>query len=653
VVCMGAEVIGVLDPLRFGDPEGRHAHRSRDIARGVVKGIAGYANPLGVPNLGGDLCFDAGYDDNCLVNVVAVGLVLEDRVLPSAVPAAGREEDYRFVLVGKPTDGSGYGGATLASAVLEEETGEQQKGAVQVPDPFLKRVLNVSLGDLFRRAGERGIALGCKDLGAGGLSCVASEMADKSGMGVEIDLDRLPLAEPVPDYVAAVAETQERYGLAVPASFVEETLRLFNEEYDLPSIYRGARAAEIGRFTRERTMRIVRGGDPVCDAPVESITCPVLLDREARPAPAPETGGLSWDGEIADALLRMLGSPNGGSAEPLFRSYDTEVQGRAVIRPGEADASVILPVPGCPVGLAATVDGNPWYGRLDPRAAGALAVAECARNLAAVGARPLGMTDCLNYGNPEDPAVYHQFLKGVRGIREGAEAIGLAEDPGAPIPIVSGNVSFYNESSRGNAVAPSPILCMLGVVPDASRTVTMGLKRRGTRILLLGERYDDLGGSLFSRVVAGAAGGRPPLFRPDEERPAIHLTSALVGEGRIRSAHDIGPGGLLVALAEMLAASRDGRIGARIDAERFGSGTPLAARLFGESAGFLLEADPDDAPRILDRASDAGVPAFEIGGTERGGRLRIDWGGRTEADLPAEKVRAIHREALASLFPGV
>ena len=166
-------------------------------------------------------------------------------------------------------------------------------------------------------------------------------------------------------------------------------------------------------------MRILRGGKTVCDAPVESITCPVLLDREARPAPAPPEGVFSWDGDAAEALLAMLASPNGGSAEPLFRSYDTEVQGRAVIRPGEADASVILPIPGCPVGLAATVDGNPWYGRLDPRAAGALAVAEGARNLAAVGARPLGMTDCLNYGNPEDPEVYHQFLEGVRGIREG------------------------------------------------------------------------------------------------------------------------------------------------------------------------------------------------------------------------------------------
>lgn len=654
VICMGAELIGVLDPLRFGDPEGENAHRSRDIARGVVAGIAGYANALGVPNLGGDLCFDSSFDENCLVNVVAVGLVEEERVLPSAVPKAGLEKSYQFILVGKPTDGSGYGGATLASAVLEEDSSADRKGAVQVPDPFLKRVLNVALGELFERAAKRGIALGCKDLGAGGLSCVASEMADRSGLGVEIDLDEVPLAEPVPPYVAAVAETQERYGLAVPDQFVAETLRLFNEEYDLPSVYRGARAAVIGRFTRERVMRIREKGVIVCDAPVEAITCPVLLDRDAEEKTLASAKEAScFDGEAGEALLSMLASPNGGSAEPLFRSYDTEVQGRAVLRPGEADAALILPVPGCPVGLAVTVDGNPWYGELDPRAGGALAVAEGARNLAAVGAEPIGMTDCLNYGSPEDPAVFFQFLEGVEGIREGAAGIGLRGRPDDPIPVVSGNVSFYNQSTGGRAIAPSPILCLLGRVPDASRSPSIGLKSPGNRIVLIGERYDDLGGSLFGRIVLCIKGVRPPLLRYTEEREAIHLTGEFAGRGSARAAHDIGMGGLLTALAEMMAMSRDRTIGARIIADRFGRGLGVAERLFSESGGFLIETAPEEEETLLHLARDRGVPAFGVGTVTSDSRLRVECDAKSVVDLTGETIRSMRDGAIASLFTGI
>jgi len=564
VVCMGAEVIGVLDPLRFGDPRGEHAHRSIDIARGVVKGIAQYANALGVPNLGGDVRFDPSYDDNCLVNVVAIGLVDEERIVRSAVPAAAEKGPYVFVLVGKPTDSTGFGGATLASAVLDDAPSEN-RGAVQVADPFLKRVLNVALYDLFALAHDRGIPIGCKDLGAGGIACMASELADRGGMGVEIDFGAIPLAEEIPPHVALVSETQERYGLAVPEAFAPEVLRLFNERYELPSIYRGARAAVVGRFTTERKVRVRRGGELVCDADVEAITCGITAERSAKAAarPAPASAA-PFEGDIGEALLQMLASPNGGSAEPIFRSYDTEVQARTVIRPGEADATVVLPVPGCPVGLASTVDGNPWFGILDPRAAGAHAVFEAARNLAAVGAEPIGMTDCLNYGNPEDPRVFHQFREGVEGIREGATLVGLRGRPEHPIPIVSGNVSFYNESSRGRAIAPSPILCVLGRVAEPARAATIGLKKPGGVLLLVGDRGRELGGSLFLREIAGSLGDAPPPLREEEERDAIHFVSRLVEAGRVRAAHDISEGGLLVALAEMVDQARDPSIGARI-----------------------------------------------------------------------------------------
>jgi phosphoribosylformylglycinamidine synthase len=395
-------------------------------------------------------------------------------------------------------------------------------------------------------------------------------------------------------------------------------------------------------------------GELVCDADVEAITCGISSDREAKaPAGGSVPGPGPYEGDLGEALLRMLASPNGGSAEPIFRSYDTEVQGRTVIRPGEADATVILPVPGCPVGLASTVDGNPWYGLLDPRAAGALAVFEAARNLAAVGAEPIGMTDCLNYGNPEDPRVFHQFREGVEGVREGAIGVGLRGRPEHPIPIVSGNVSFYNESSRGRAIAPSPILCLVGRVADAARAATIGLAGPGDEIVLIGDRHDDLGGSLFGREIQGALGERPPVLRVEEEREAIHLVSRLVEEGRVRAAHDISEGGLLVALAEMLDRARDPSVGAGVSIDGFGGGLRSEVRLFSESGGFLLEADPEEARRIVEEARALGVPAFRIGLVDRSGALRVTRGAATLVELPREKIGEARRNALARIFTGV
>jgi phosphoribosylformylglycinamidine synthase len=483
---------------------------------------------------------------------------------------------------------------------------------------------------------------------------MASELADRGGMGVEIDFEAIPLAEEIPPFVALVSETQERYGLAVPERFADEVLRVFNVKYDLPSIYRGARAAVVGRFTEEKRARVRHRGALVCDVEVEAITCPVLAEREERVPPRPEElPARDFEGDLGGALLRMLGSPNGGSAEPIFRSYDTEVQGRAVIRPGEGDATVILPVPGCPVGLASTVDGNPWYGLLDPRAAGALAVAEGARNLAAVGAEPIGMTDCLNYGSPEDPVVFRQFREGVEGIREGAIGIGLRGNPEWPIPIVSGNVSFYNQSARGKGIAPSPILCLVGRVADASRAATIGLKEPGNALVLIGERYGNMGGSLFQREVEGRLEGAPPRLRYEEERGAIHLVSRLVEEGMARAVHDISQGGLLLALAEMVDQARDPSAGAGIAVDAVGRGLPAHLRLFSESGGFLLEARAGNGEEIVERARSAGAPAWILGSVDAGGRLRVVSAEKAIVDVPRARIREARRGALAAYFRGV
>ena len=398
VACMGAEVVGVLDALRFGDPEGPHASGVREIVRGVVDGIWQYANPLGVPNLGGDIFFSRRFDENCLVNVVALGIVRADRVVRSRVPDAARNEPYVLVLIGKPTDETGFGGASFASAILEADAPEQ-RGHVQVPDPFLKRVLfeanRAALAWLF----EQGAPFGFKDLGAGGIACASSELAAAGGFGMDVDLDRVPTPDRLlPAEVIACSETQERFAMVVPERLASRLLAIYNEEYALPLVYDGARAAIVGRVRTADRYRILRAGQPVCDATVEVITAGIEHRRSERPRqPGPPERALP---EVRDheALFRkLIGSPNLGSRDPILRYYDTEVQGRMVIRAGEADASVLAPIPGSPLGCAVAVAGNPWYVAADPYLGSAHAVAEALRNLAAVGARPLALTDCLNF----------------------------------------------------------------------------------------------------------------------------------------------------------------------------------------------------------------------------------------------------------------
>jgi len=335
VACMGAEVIGVLDALRFGDPNGPKAAPVREIVRGVVDGIWQYADPLGVPNLGGDVFFSPCYDENCLVNVVALGLVRADRIARSRVPEAARREPYVLVLIGKPTDETGFGGASFASAVLEQDASEQ-RGHVQVPDPFLKRVLFEANRSALEWLAKQGAPFGFKDLGAGGIACASSELAAAGGFGMEVDLDRVPA--PRQDYaseVLACAETQERFALVIPERLAPRLLAIYNETYALPSVYENARAAVVGRVLPESRYRLLRGGQAVCDAEVEVITAGIEHKRpeRARSRAADETP--TPPVKDHEAFFRwMIGSPNLASREPILGYYDTEVQGRMTVRSG-------------------------------------------------------------------------------------------------------------------------------------------------------------------------------------------------------------------------------------------------------------------------------------------------------------------------------
>jgi phosphoribosylformylglycinamidine synthase len=651
IYCMGAEVFGVLDSLRFGDPEGPNAARVREIVRGVVDGISGYANPVGVPNLGGEALFSSAFDDNCLVNVVALGLVEESRVVRSRVPAAAAVEEYVLLLFGKPTDDSGFGGAAFASVDLDEEDVDANRGAVQAPDPFLKRVLAVALREVLDHLDDAGVAFGLKDLGAGGIACVTSELAHAGGFGAEIDLDAVPVSLPdLPAEVIACAETQERFCLALPRGAVEDVLRIFNQRFELPRVSEGAEARVIGRVLRERRFVLRHQGHAVCDAAVEAITEGIRHDRPRRPrvvaAAGPAAGPRRAALDAGAAVERLLGSIDGASRRAIFRHYDTEVQGHAVIRPGEADAALSAPVPGAPFGIAVACDGDPWIGHLDPWAAGATAVEEAVRNVAAVGGRALCITDCLNYGSPEVPEVMHDFREGVRGIADACRALGMVDDDAdvdtTPIPVVSGNVSFYNQSAGGGAVAPSPVVACVGWVPNLARAVTLDLKAPGSYLVLVGERRAELGGSALARLYPELEAGGPRPVELERSADQIRATLDAIDRGLVLAAHDVSAGGIAQAAAEMLFAGRQAepKLGMRLDLDAMSddAGVDVAGRLFGETPGFLLEVNAASLEPVLAAYRRYGVWVRLVGAVRASAAFSVTWQGRDLLRLDAAEL---------------
>ncbi|MEN8208959.1 MAG: phosphoribosylformylglycinamidine synthase subunit PurL [Candidatus Fermentibacteria bacterium] len=581
VYCMGARVTGSLDLLRFGDPLGSSGEKTRAICRGVVEGIWKYGNALGVPNLGGDTRFHDGYDDNCLVNVVSLGFVRHDRIVHSFVPIEAHQEQYVLILVGKPTDDTGFGGATFASADLEDES---EKGAVQVADPFLKRVLSEANLNVLDYLFDKEIKFGFKDLGAGGIACVTSELAAHGNLGIEVDLDLVPVSIPdLPSEVIACAETQERYGLAVPQRVAAEVLEIYNEKFEMPRLFPGAGATVIGTFTPEPFYRVLHCGREVANTPVEYITEGIIYDRDWEPSPAPVIEPDSRPCDPQEDLKKMLLSVDGASRSPIWTYYDSEVQGSTHFRPGEADACITVPIPGCRAGLSVSGDGNPWIGELDPFLAGAHAVGEAVRNVVATGAIPIAATDCLNYGNPEKADVFWQFRQGVEGIAAACRELGLeGEDP---LPVVSGNVSFYNQSSQGGAIPPSPIVAVFGRIDDFSKSTDISLKTPGNLIILVGNRMDELGGSLYYRTCIDHRGGKVPEFRGKLEREMALFVLDCCESGMSKAVHDISDGGMILAAAEMAIASRP-------DARRgiiFETGLPDPVVFYSETPGYLIE----------------------------------------------------------------
>lgn len=521
VLCMGARVIGIADALRFGDVRNPASHQ-RYVARAVVDGISAYGNAIGVPNLAGDVYFHEGFNENCLVNVIALGLVKEREIVHSFAPP--QSAGWPILLVGKATDASGFGGASFSSLTLDSENEAMNRGAVQVPDPFLKNVLMRATYRVFDLLHSRGITAGCKDLGAGGVMGCSAEIVAAGGFGARIELDRINAVQTdLPPEVLAIGETQERMLFVLPPEIADEVMRVYNEEFSLPQIAHNARAVVIGEVTRERRYVLAHRGASVMDVDIEFLTKPIEEDRAdggSRSLDYAPSGICARDDRATtQGMLEVLSHLDACSREPLYQRYDAVVRGFTVIPRGYADAGVIAPILGSQLGVALAVAGNPRYGEIDPRLAAEYAVFEAVRKVAAVGARPIGLTDCLNFGNPQKPEHYAEFVRAVDGLEHAARELGL--------PFVSGNVSFYNESSSGQAIPSAAIVACIGVIDDVARVVTPGLKEMGSAL----------------------------LFTDD-----IDTVVRAIEAGEVRACAVVDGGGLSAAVAKMaFAAAREGR----------------------------------------------------------------------------------------------
>lgn len=625
VDCMGASVIAVADSLRFGDPNGENALRTRAIIDGVIDGIQHYGNALGIPNMGGEAVFHKGYDDNCLVNVIALGLLREDEIIHSRVPQGG--VGYDLILIGKPTDRSGFGGATFSSGTLDQEDEEENKGAVQIPDPFLKNVLlhYKATHEVRQLAKELGLIIGMKDLGAGGIACSTSELGASAGYGIEIQLDEVHIAETdLFSEVILCAETQERYVLCVPPSFTPEVLSIYNEKWQLPAICSGAGARLIGKVVAEPVMRVWHHGEKVVDLPIEFVVEGIRYNRVSQKTDRVFTEPqFDLPKDLNELVLTLLADPNVADKEWIFRHYDTEVQGNSCIRPGEADASLIIPLDGSIAGVALAVDGNPFYGEISPYWGAANAVAESMRNVAAIGATPRAFTDCLNYGNPEVPQDFWALEEGVKGLSDAAKNLYNPNEAAAPVPFVSGNVSLYNQSASGRSIPPSPIVACVGVIEDSSKAITLEVKRPDTKILLVGERYDELGGSQYYQTLGLGLGANVPQVRYGVEQGIIYGTIEAIDSGLVLSAHDISSGGLLLSAAEMLLATHPrSTIGLELHLAALESDLRDDILLFSESSGMLLETTEENIAALKAVYQNYSLKVYEIGGTNSSASLK-------------------------------
>ena len=576
VFTMGARPVANLNALRFGDPENPVTRR---IVDGVVRGIGGYGNCVGVPTVGGEINFHPAYDGNPLVNAMTVGIAPADRIFLSAAAGIGNPVVY----VGSRTGRDGIHGATMASAEFGADA-EAKRPTVQVGDPFVEKLLIEACLELM--ATDAIVAI--QDMGAAGLTSSSVEMAGKGGVGIELDLDQVPQRETgMSAYEMMLSESQERM-LIVLRPGAEEITRAIFEKWEVDF-------AVIGHLTDTGRIVVRHQGRVEAEIPLAPLADQApLYHRPTAPSPAPKPVGAIPAARLADDLVKLIGCPDLASRAWVWDQYDSTVGGQTVKRPGAADAAIVK-VDGHRLALALTTDCTPRYVAADPEAGAAQAVAEAWRNITATGARPLAITDNMNFGNPEKPVVMGQFAAAVAGIAKACTALDF--------PVVSGNVSLYNET-EGSPILPTPAIGGLGVLEDAARAVGLAAAP-GQDLVLVGAEPSHLGQSLWLREIAGQEAGPPPPVDLAAERRHGDFVRARIASGEVRACHDVADGGLLVAVAEMLMA---GNVGATL------AGPTDGGFWFGEDQARYVVAVADGAALVA-AAQGAGIPARLLGRT--------------------------------------
>ncbi len=585
VFTMGARPIACLNALSFGAPE--HP-KTRHLVSGVVAGIGGYGNSFGVPTVAGSVRFHSRYDGNCLVNAMAVGIARNDRIFYAAASGVGMP----IVYLGSKTGRDGIHGASMASAEFGEDSGEKRP-TVQVGDPFSEKLLLEACLEIM----VKDCVIAIQDMGAAGLTSSATEMGAKGNLGVTLDLDHVPCREEgMTAYEMMLSESQERMLMVLKPE----------KEKDAEAIFRkwGLDFAVVGETTPTKRFIVRHGGEVMADLPI------IELGSQApeynRPfvstskQPRVDAASMPTPHGIMDALERLLSCPDLCSKRWVWEQYDCVIGGNTVQRPG-GDAAVVRVEEG-PKGLALTTDVTPRYCEADPFEGGKQAVAECWRNLTAVGAKPLAITDNLNFGNPERPEIMGQFVGSLRGIAEACKALDF--------PVVSGNVSLYNETN-GRAILPTPSIGGVGVLEDFTKSATLAFKREGEAILLVGETTGWLGQSIYLREICAREEGAPPPVDLATERKNGDFVRALILDGIATAVHDVSDGGLLVALAEMAMASSIGAVLAAVPSEI----SPHAYWFGEDQARYVVTVPADESDRVLARAHAASVPVWRIGVT--------------------------------------
>jgi phosphoribosylformylglycinamidine synthase len=626
IFTMGARPIALMNSLRFGDLSDPLVRRNME---GVVGGIAGYGNSIGIPTIGGELAFEECYTGNPLVNVFCLGLARADEIVKGVAKGTGNPVYY----VGSKTGRDGIHGATMASAEFDENSAEKRP-AVQVGDPFMEKLLLEACLEVMKTDA----LIGIQDMGAAGLTCSTCEMGSRGGAGIDIDVMHVPQRETgMTAYEIMLSESQERMLLVVKRGREREVEEIF-EKWDL-------HAAHIGEVTDDGLMRVRERGTVVAEIPTGALTdeAPVYRRPMETPKYLAEVQKLSLPGKPAvpapDALKALLASPAIASKRWVYRQYDHMVRTNTLVLPG-AGAGVVR-VKGTNRALALSVDGNGRYCYLDPYRGAILAVAEAARNVACAGAEPIGATNCLNFGNPERPEIMWQFGRAVEGI----SAACLALD----IPITGGNVSLYNETD-GNAIYPTPVLGVVGLIEDSSKVLGRAFKDSGDAIVLLGQTRCDLGGSEYLKVLHEMIAGVPPDVDLKAEKALHQLLVAGAREGFLRSAHDCAEGGLAVTLAEC--AFGTGGVGLSVDLPAVDApdAWASAATLFSESASrVVVSVAREHLGALIARSNALGVPAREIG-TTGGPSVSVSINGRTAIDIGVNEAETIWDTALGKYF---